>query len=336
MGRRQADDHRNPGARQAQTLSTAGRWAEQVWDLLRPQGKPDFPAGLAAGVLIVVPLLAGAALHRTSLGAAVTLAATLMLYPAPQPLSLVMLVRGAAVTAAGVFVWLVAGQPWLLAAGVTAAAVAGSFWPLLGTTAALGALLMAIMDDPGIGVPGLAQLAGAAWAALVVLPLGRLSATVPPSELSLARRARHAARLGVLVAASMSITVLLGLRVAEGHWLVTAILVTLRPTPEATGSRYVKRMLGGLAGSALAALILLCRPSTLVTALCVGAAGTLAHAYRAANYVYWSFWMPVTVLLLADFSYPEPWTASVARLAMNLAGGLAALAAVRYLWPDPP
>ncbi|MFD2349560.1 hypothetical protein ACFSTC_09530 [Nonomuraea ferruginea] len=101
-----------------------------------------------------------------------TLAATLMLYPAPQPLSLVMLVRGAAVTAAGVFVWLVAGQPWLLAAGVTAAAVAGSFWPLLGTTAALGALLMAIMDDPGIGVPGLAQLAGAAWAALVVLPLG--------------------------------------------------------------------------------------------------------------------------------------------------------------------
>ncbi|MDA0634377.1 FUSC family protein [Nonomuraea sp. MCN248] len=298
-------------------------------------GKPDVPAGLTAGVLMVVPLLVGAGLGRTSLGAAVTLSATLMLFPSPYPLRLLMLVRGAAVTAAGVFVWLVAAQPWLVAAGVTAAAVAGAFWPVLGTTGALACLFVGIMDDPGVGVPGLAQLIGAVWAALAVLLLGRLSVSVPPSRLSLATRARHAGRLGLLVGVSMSIMALLGMRVSGGHWVVTAILVTLRPTPAGMGTRYAQRMLGGMVGSALAALILISHPSTLVTAFCVGAAGALAHTYRAANYAYWSIWMPVMVLLLADFGHPEPWTASIVRLAMNVAGGLAAILAVRYLWPDP-
>jgi hypothetical protein len=39
--------------------------------------------------------------------------------------------------------------------------------------------------------------------------------------------------------------------------------------------------------------------------------------------------------LLADFSHPEPWTVSLARMAMNLTGGLVALLAARFLWPDP-
>ncbi|MGI5274131.1 FUSC family protein [Nonomuraea sp. CA-218870] len=337
MGRRQKDHHRQPGTRQAQTLNIAARWAGQLWELLRPVGRPDVPAGLTAGVLIVVPLLVAAALGRTSLGAAITLSATLMLYPSPYPLPRLMLVRGTAVTAAGVFVRLVAEQPWLLAAGVTAAAVAGAFWPILSTTGALACLFIGIMADPGVGVPGLAQLIGAAWAALAVLLLGRLSVSVPPSLSSLATRARHAGRLGLLVGASMSIMALSGMRSSGGHWLVTAVLITLRPmTPEGMTIRYAQRMLGGTVGSAIAALILIGHPSTLVTAFCVGAAGALAHTYRAANYTYWSIWMPVMVLLLADFGHPEPWTASVIRLAMNFAGGLAAIAAVRYLWPDPP
>lgn len=335
MGHRQAGDHRHPGSRPAQALRKLARWAGPAWELLRPEGRPDVTAGSVAGVSIVLPLLVGAALDRTELGAAMTLATALMLVPAPFPLPRLMLVRAVTVTAAGVFAALVAGQPWLLAVGVTAAAVAGVAWPIMGITGALAALFIAIMEDPGTGVPGLAQLAGAVWGALVVLALGRLSATVPPRALSRTIRARHAARLGVLVGASMSVTVMLGLRVAEGHWLVTAILSTLQPTPDATGTRYAKRMLGGLVGGVLTALILLGHPSAPVTALFVGVAGVLAHTYRGANYTYWAIWTPMMFLLLADFSHPEPWTVSLARMAMNLAGGLVALLAARWLWPDP-
>ncbi|MEV5502407.1 FUSC family protein [Nonomuraea fuscirosea] len=298
------------------------------------------PAGIAAGSSIVLPLLAGTALGETPFGAAMTLATALMLYPAPFRLAPLMLVRIVAVTSAGVFAWLTTGHPWVLAAGVTAAAVAGALWPILGTTAALAALFVAIMDDTGVSgawitqLPGAAQLAGALWGAAVVLMLGRLSATGRPPEPA-PRRRRHAARLGLLIGASMSLMAVLGLRVAEGHWLVTSILNTLQPTQEATGTRYAKRLLGNVLGSALTALILLGHPSALVTALCVGGAGVLAHTYRAANYTYWSIWMPMMLLLLSDFSHPEPWDASLLKMAMNAAGGLAAVLAARWLWPAP-
>ncbi|MFI9596063.1 FUSC family protein [Nonomuraea sp. NPDC052265] len=313
---------------------------DRAWELLRPEGEPDVPAGLVAGVSIMLPLLAGTALGQTAYGAAMSLATTLMLYPAPFRLLPLMLVRTAAVTCAGVFAWLSTGHPWLLAAGVTAAAVAGALWPLLGTTGALAALLIAIMGTPAttgralIALPGTVQLAGAVWGAAVVLVLGRLSATGLPPE-PFPRRRRHAARLGVLVGASMSLMAVLGLHVAEGHWLVTSILNTLQPTTEATGTRYAKRLLGNVLGSGITALILLGHPSAVVTALCVGGAGVLAHTYRAANYTYWSIWMPMMLLLLSDFSRPEPWDASLIKMAMNVVGGLAAVLGARWLWPAP-
>ncbi|MGW0481156.1 FUSC family protein [Nonomuraea sp. NPDC003214] len=342
MGRHPAHDHRQPGSRPAQALRAAAGWPRRAWDLLRPEGRPDVPVGVAAGASIMLPLLAGAWLDRpgsgpgvgTGFGAAMSLATTLMLMPAAFPLPRLMLVRGVEVTAAGVCAWLTGAHPWLLAAAVTAAAVAGALWPVLGTTGALATLFVAIMGGADVvGVPGVAQAAGAVWGALVALLLGRLSGGGSPRPEPGGSRLRHAARLGVLVGAAMTLVASLGLRVAEGHWLVTSILNTMRPTPEATGTRYAKRMLGSLAGGALAALILIGHPSTLVTALCVGAAGALAHAYRAANYAYWAIWMPVMLLLLSDFSRPEPWTASLARTAMNLLGGLAALMATRWLWP---
>ncbi|MGP3933741.1 FUSC family protein [Nonomuraea sp. KM88] len=264
-----------------------------------------------------------------------TLATTLTLFPAPFRLAPLMLVRTVAITAGGVYAWLVGGDLWLLAAGVTAAAVAGGIWPVLGVMGAMAALFGALMGGDEVAVPGLAQFAGAVWGALVALVLGRLSATIPPSETGRAVRLRHAARLGLLTGASMVLMAVLGLRVAATHWLVTAILTTLRPTPEATGLRYAKRMLGTVLGSALTALILAAHPSTPVIALCVGAAGVLAHTYRAANYTYWAIWMPMMLLLLSDFSHPERWDAALVRMAMNIAGGLAAVLATRYLWPAP-
>ncbi|MGI5336184.1 FUSC family protein [Streptomyces sp. CA-181903] len=114
---------------------------------------------------------------------------------------------------------------------------------------------------------------------------------------------------------------------------MTSLLLTLRPTPEETRTKFAKRLVGNSLGGVAAALILLCDPGPYAVAALVGVSGAAAYAFRPADYVYWSLASPVLLLLLSDFDEPVPWYATAVRVALNLAGGCVALLATRLLWP---
>ncbi|MFI2009262.1 FUSC family protein, partial [Streptomyces jumonjinensis] len=148
----------------------------------------------------------------------------------------------------------------------------------------------------------------------------------------------HAARLALLLGVTSAIMAALHRLSGEAHWLLTGILLSLRPTPEATQTKARQRIIGNTLGGIAAALVLLTHPGPWAVTAVVAAAGTLAYALRPANYLYWCLAFPLLLLLLTDFGRPTPWYAAAVRAGLVLAGALISIAASRHLWPPghPP
>lgn len=320
------------------------RAAARLW---KPTGPADPQAGVAAGVALTIPLLAGIRLGYPEFGASMTLPVILIAMPLDAAdrgeRARILAARTVSLTVAGIVVWLIGTHTWLLVAAVTCAAVAGVFLPRVGMTAALGVLLIGITGT-GIHpvIPGVAQLAGSLWASALLLPRwGRppesYSTRTGPdtSPLRSQPARRHAGRLGLLVAAAASALAGIDHLAGQAHWLITSLLLTLRPTTAATRTRAVQRVTGNSLGGILTALVLLTGPGPIAVALIVGCTGALAYGARPANYLYWALATPLLLLLLSDFSEPMPWYGAATRASLNLLGGLLALAATRWLWPQP-
>lgn len=145
---------------------------------------------------------------------------------------------------------------------------------------------------------------------------------------------RHAVRTGVAVAAAMALTT--GLRLPHGHWLTITVLLSLRDSYGDTVKRVVKRVGGTAVGAIVAALALAVAPgeATLVALIFLGA--IFGFTFRSANHAYWMMFSTPMIMLLVDFSDPLRWSATAWRIGLTLVGGLAALAAVRALWPADP
>ncbi|WP_171168190.1 FUSC family protein [Streptomyces sp. I05A-00742] len=346
--------------------------AKALAALLRPEGRPRYADGLAAGAALTVPLVVGTATGHPGTGAAVALPAVLLAMPFPAGADRAerarcLAVRGAWTTAAGAYTALAGHGVLALALGVGFTAFAGAMLRRVGATAALAVLLTGITGvdgtpTEGLPVPGLAQLVGCVWTAALLLPRRRRASAAgdrarpdpPPPARDPAgppeppkpptppappppntARLRHAARLAVLTGTAAAVTGIQGTLWGEGHWLVTSLLLTLRPTREETGVKFAKRLIGNSLGGVAAALLLLCHPGPYTVAALVGASGAAAYAFRPANYAYWALASPTLLLLLSDFDEPVPWYATVVRVALNLAGGCVALLATRWLWPAP-
>ncbi|WP_327122736.1 FUSC family protein [Streptomyces sp. NBC_01727] len=119
----------------------------------------------------------------------------------------------------------------------------------------------------------------------------------------------------------------------EGHWLVTGILLSLRPTPEATQAKARQRIVGNTLGGIAAALVLLTHPGPWAVTATVAATSTLAYALRPANYLYWCLAFPLLLLLLTDFDRPTPWYTAAVRAGLVLVGAVVSVLASRWLWP---
>ncbi|MBH1932970.1 FUSC family protein [Streptomyces sp. AV19] len=318
--------------------------ARALRDLLRPQGRPRYADGVAAGLALVVPLVVGTLSGRPGTGAAIALPAVLLAMPLPAgagPRGRVrcLAVRTAWTTAAGVYTTLAGHGMPVLALGVAATAFAGSVLPGVGVTAPLAVLLTGITGDGREQtVPGLLQLVGCVWTAALLLPRryhggGDDAAPPSPSPPPRAVRVRHGARLALLTGGAVAVTGVSGTLWGQGHWLVTALLLTLRPTPEETRTRFAQRIVGNTAGGVVTALLLLSSPGPYAVAAVVGVSGALAYAFRTANYTYWALASPVLLLLLSDYGEPLPWWAAAVRAGLNALGGCVALLATRWLWP---
>lgn len=146
-----------------------------------------------------------------------------------------------------------------------------------------------------------------------------------------APRARLALRLAVTC--GVAELVVLATHVNHGLWLVMTIMAVLRVDRGATHTRAVQQIAGTLVGCAVAAVLLAALHNGVVLALCVGACMALAVALRRVNYSYWSMLFAPSVLLLVDLGQRQPWRVALVRLGLTVAGGLAGLAADRWLWP---
>jgi hypothetical protein len=313
----------------------------------RPQAKADWPAGAAAGIALAGPLLVGTATGHPGAGAALTLPALLVVMPLPAGGGIGerarrLGARTAAITLAGLYSFLTGGRLWVLVPAVAVAAAAGALLPRVGNTAALGVLLVGISGPvEAFGIPALPQLAGSLWGAILLLPRWYRNTPSPsPSTDRLPVRGRgdwlHAARLGLLLAAASAVMAPSHRLSGEGHWLVTGILLSLRPTPEATQAKARQRIVGNTLGGIAAALALLAHLGPWAITAIVALASTLAYALRPANYLYWCLAFPLLLLLLTDFDRPTPWYTAVVRAGLVLAGAVISVLASRWLWPPSP
>lgn len=291
------------------------------------------------------PLVVGLRTGRPGIGATAALCAVLMAMPLPPGAGFAerarhLAARGLWTTAAGIYVALAGRSVAALAPGVAVAAFAGALLPRAGTTAALAVLLLGITGDGGSPLPwpGVTEAAACVWTALLLLPRPRRAAEDrqrprPAPPRSSATALRHAGRTGLLTGAATAATGWEGSLWGQGHWLVTSLLLSLRPTRGETRTKALKRLVGNALGGVVAALLLLCHPGPAAVAVIVGVSGAVAYTFRPANYAYWSLASPVLLLLLSDYGRPLPWWAAVVRAAMVLAGGILAVLASRGLWP---
>jgi uncharacterized membrane protein YccC len=142
---------------------------------------------------------------------------------------------------------------------------------------------------------------------------------------------RHALRLALTAGVAETLVRVTGLY--EGRWVVLTVFLVLKPDYTSTVSRGVHRALGTAAGAAFGAVITILLHGTPVgIALAGGIAVAAAYAVFQVDYLVYSFFLTVFIVLLLHLVGLNAETTATARLADTAIG--AALALVAYvLWP---
>lgn len=142
---------------------------------------------------------------------------------------------------------------------------------------------------------------------------------------------RYIARLTVLEVAAVAAFKLLDL--AHGYWLPLTVLVVLQPDYGSTRLRAGQRVLGTLAGSLLASVLLWLAlpPPVLFAAMAATMFGFAFWLKR--NYGYAVFFITLFVVLITETETKVTLGFTLERLAITAAGGLLALLAAQLFWP---
>lgn len=142
---------------------------------------------------------------------------------------------------------------------------------------------------------------------------------------------RHATRVAVLVTVAMSISA--ALRLPHGQWLPVTVLLGLRDTYGRTMARVGQRIIGGVAGSAIAAVLLALAPSPPHIVLIMTVFAAAGFALRPVDYLFWAVCGTPVVMMLMDLTHLSDWDAALERIALVAAGGGIAVVGARVLWP---
>ena len=301
---------------------------------------------VALGAILAVT----AALGRAEWGSAVGLGFVLTAVPS-LPLAWraalsTMAIRGCTVLIGAVVAILTTGHPVALAAATVAAAVCGAALARVGPTAGLAVVLIAV-DMPAVPAGlDLGRVTGTLMpyvlGALVVViawggwfgcaeTLRRTRGESPPASSARAGRQRpwpHMLRVGIAVAAAVTLAGLLPDALVGGHWLITSVILTVQPTVGDTGMRLAQRLSGNTVGAVIAAVLLGAHPSVAVVAVLTVVLFTLAMALRPVNYTWWAVTGPPVLLMISEYPLLFPWYEGGVRLAMNLAGAAIVLVVV--------
>ena len=164
-----------------------------------------------------------------------------------------------------------------------------------------------------------------------------------PSRLSLALQKLRAnlsprsayAQHGVRLAVTLGIATLLAhvLPLQRGYWIPLTATLVLRPDFATTYSRGVARLIGTLAGSILASLVVaLLHPGAQSHFLLALVFATIAYIVFAANYALFTTAVTGYVIFLLAFGGLPEHTAMIDRIEATMAGGALALCAYAF-WP---
>lgn len=301
---------------------------------------------VALGAILAVT----AALGHAEWGSAVGLGFVLTAVPS-LPLTWraalsTMTIRGCTVLIGAVVAILTTGHPVALAAATVAAAVCGAALARVGPTAGLAVVLIAVDmptgpagSDPGRVTEALlpyvlgALVVVIAWGAWFGCAEALRRTRGEPSPASSAAPGRqkpwpHMLRVGIAVAAAVSLAGLLPDALVGGHWLITSVILTVQPTASDTGMRLAQRLSGNTLGAVIAAVLLGVHPSVAVVAVLTVVLFTLAMALRPVNYTWWAVTGPPVLLMISEYPLLFPWYEGGVRLAMNLAGAAIVLVVV--------
>jgi len=141
---------------------------------------------------------------------------------------------------------------------------------------------------------------------------------------------RHALRLAVTAGLAEALVQATGL--FEGRWAVLTVFLVLRPDYSSTMSRSLQRAVGTAAGAVLAAVISQFAHPAWTLAVAAGIAVAIAYGVFERNYLVFSVFLTVFVVLLLGILGMAAGPAATARVSDTAIGSGLALAAY-LLWP---
>jgi uncharacterized membrane protein YccC len=147
---------------------------------------------------------------------------------------------------------------------------------------------------------------------------------------------RHSLRLAFIVTLDVLIAGLIHIHhqpITHSYWIAMTSLIVLQPYTGETIRRSGERVLGTVAGAALASLlaIFIHTELSLLVIVSIGAFFTLA--LYAVDYAWFCFFLTPTIVLMV-LPHLRDWHFAVVRMGMTSFGALTAVLAMLFLWPE--
>ncbi|MET0262472.1 MAG: FUSC family protein, partial [Rariglobus sp.] len=143
---------------------------------------------------------------------------------------------------------------------------------------------------------------------------------------------RHTLRMAVMTMGAIALYE--GLGIPRGYWIAFTLIVVLQPDYGATRQKAGQRILGTLAGSALASAFLWLRmPLPVLDVLIAVTVFGFAY-YQKQRYALAVFFVTLMLVLLTETAGAVHLDFTISRLLCNLAGGVLALGAALLFWPS--
>jgi uncharacterized membrane protein YccC len=144
---------------------------------------------------------------------------------------------------------------------------------------------------------------------------------------------RHSARVAVCVTGAYLLAE--AFRLPYGYWMTTTVALILQPYLSSSWVRAIERVIGGVLGGGLAALLGLLFHSELALVLLMFPLAMACMSFRNVNYSLYVFFLTPLFVLILDLTHPGTPEVSIAGIrALNtVIGGVVALAGSLLLWP---
>lgn len=140
--------------------------------------------------------------------------------------------------------------------------------------------------------------------------------------------------LRVVVLTTLAIAIYQGFHIYHGYWIAITMVIVLQPDYGSTRKRAGERIMGTLAGVALASGLLWLRLPHLMSGLLIPVA-TFGFAYYLKSwYAAASFFVTLQVVLITSQEATLNWEFTVSRMLSTLLGGVTALIAAQLFWPE--